>query len=170
MQPIDQGCPCTGKNMKHFAAPWILLTLVDHEGAHGYRIKKIMTQYTEDLGIPLNITGLYRHLNALEQRGVLYSEWDSPRKGPARRRYYLTEYGQECLRQWMRTVSMQSLLIGRFFEQAKKVFPSIRMPTIRFESQAKCLEKNTHRMSQSQNHDQMRDGRSHDESCKRDFN
>jgi DNA-binding PadR family transcriptional regulator len=127
--------------MKHFAAPWILLTLVNHEGAHGYKIKKIMNQFTQDLGIPLNITGLYRHLNGLEKRGILYSKWDSRGTGPARRRYYLTESGKECLRSWMRTLSMQSLLIGRFFDQAKKVFPSIRMPTIRFESRAKCLEK-----------------------------
>ena len=134
MAQIDQDCPCTGKNMKHFAAAWILLTLVDHQGAHGYRIKKIMNQYTADLGIPLNITGLYRHLNALEQRGVLYSKWDSPDKGPARRKYYLTESGKECLQHWMRTLSMQSLLIGRFFDQAKKMFPSFIVPTIQFES------------------------------------
>ena len=126
MPQIDQDCPCTGKNMKHFAAPWILLTLVNHEGAHGYKIKKIMNQFTQDLGIPLNITGLYRHLNGLEKRGVLCSKWDSQ--------------GKECLRYWMRTLSMQSLLIGRFFDQAKKVFPSIRMPTIRFESRSNCLD------------------------------
>ncbi len=137
MPQIDQDCPCTGKNMKHFAAPWILLTLVNHEGAHGYKVKKLMHRYTQDLGIPLNITGLYRHLNALEQRGALYSQWDDHGKGPAKRRYYLTASGRECLRYWMRTLSMQSLLIGRFFDQAKKVFPSVLMPTIRFESRIK---------------------------------
>ena len=140
MPQIDQDCPCTGKNMKHFAAPWILLTLVNHEGAHGYKIKKIMNQFTQDLGIPLNITGLYRHLNGLEKRGVLCSKWDSQGKGPAKRKYYLTESGKECLRYWMRTLSVQSLLIGRFFDQAKKVFPSIRMPKIRFDSRSNCLD------------------------------
>jgi DNA-binding PadR family transcriptional regulator len=127
--------------MKHFAAPWILLTLVKHEGAHGYKIKKIMNTFTQDLGIPLNITGLYRHLDGLEKRGALYSQWDSRGKGPARRKYYLTESGKECLRYWMRTLSMQSLLIGRFFEQAKKIFPSIQMPSIRFESRTKSSDK-----------------------------
>jgi DNA-binding PadR family transcriptional regulator len=127
--------------MKHFAAPWILLTLVNHEGAHGYKIKKIINTFTQDLGIPLNITGLYRHLDGLEKRGVLYSQWDSRGKGPARRKYYLTESGKECLRYWMRTLSMQSLLIGRFFDQAKKLFPSIQLPTIRFESRAQSMEK-----------------------------
>lgn len=141
MPRINQECPCTGKHMKHFAAPWILLTLINHDGAHGYKIKTLMNQYTQDLGIPMNITGLYRHLNGLEKRGVLYSEWDSRGKGPARRKFYLTESGKECLRYWMRTLSTQSLLIGRFFEEAKKIFPSVQMPTIRFESRASCLEK-----------------------------
>ena len=100
-----------------------------------------MKPFTRDLGIPLNITGLYRHLDVLEKRGALYSEWDSRGKGPARRKYYLTESGKECLRYWMRTLSMQSLLIGRFFDQAKKIFPSTQMPTIRFEGRAKCMEK-----------------------------
>jgi DNA-binding PadR family transcriptional regulator len=77
----------------------------------------------------------------LEQRGVLYSRWDSPGKGPAKRKYYLTESGKECLRHWMRTLSMQSLLIGRFFDQAKKVFPSILMPTIEFESPINIAEQ-----------------------------
>ena len=140
MAQIDQDCPCTGKNMKHFAAPWILLTLVSHEGAHGYKIKKILNQFTQDLGIPLNITGLYRHLNGLEKRGVLYSTWDAGSKGPAKRKYYLTESGKECLHHWMRTLSMQSLLIGRFFDQAKTIFPSLPVPTIRFESRASFLE------------------------------
>ncbi|MGD9151563.1 MAG: helix-turn-helix transcriptional regulator, partial [Desulfobacterales bacterium] len=107
----------------------------------GYKIKKIMNTFTQDLGIPLNITGLYRHLDGLEKRGVLYSQWDSRGKGPARRKYYLTESGKECLRYWMRTLSMQSLLIGRFFEQAKKIFPSIQMPSIRFESRTKSSDK-----------------------------
>jgi DNA-binding PadR family transcriptional regulator len=142
----DQDCPCAGKNMKSFVAPWILLTLVNYEGAHGYKIKKIMNQYTQDLGIPLNITGLYRHLNGLEQRGILYSKWDSRRKGPARRKYYLTESGKECLRYWMRTLSTQSLLISRFFDQAKKVFPSILMPTIQFEDRTECLEDHSDQM------------------------
>ncbi len=137
----DKDCPCAGKNMKPFVAPWILLTLIDYEGAHGYKIKKIMNRYTQDLGIPLNITGLYRHLNGLEQRGLLYSKWDSGGRGPAKRKYYLTESGKECLRYWMRTLSMQSLLIGRFFEQAKKVFPSTRMPTIQFGSRAERVAK-----------------------------
>ena len=81
--PLDfKDCPCSGKNMSNFAAPWILLTLFNHQGTHGYEIKKIIKDYIDDLGIGMNITGLYRHLNVLEKRGMLSSEWDTPGRGP----------------------------------------------------------------------------------------
>jgi DNA-binding PadR family transcriptional regulator len=132
MSLIDQDCPCTGKNMKHFTAPWILLTLYNHEGAHGYKIKKIIYEYIEDLDIPINITGLYRHLNVLEKRGILYSQWDTSEKGPAKRRYFLTEAGKECLWHWMQTLSTHILLVGKFFDQVQTIFPNAILPKIQF--------------------------------------
>ncbi len=96
-----QECPCSGKNMSYFTAPWIPLTLYNYQGTHGYKIKKIMRGYMADLGFSLNITGLYRHLKVFEKRGILSSEWDTPDKGPAKRKYYLTDVGKECLWRWM---------------------------------------------------------------------
>ncbi len=127
-----QECPCAGKNMSNLAAPWILLALFNHQGTHGYEIKKIIKGYMEDLEIGLNITGLYRHLNMLEKRGMLFSKWDIQNKGPAKRKYYLTEAGKECLWHWMQTLSIQVALIGRFFEKAKSAFPSAPLPKVQF--------------------------------------
>jgi DNA-binding PadR family transcriptional regulator len=127
-----QDCPCAGKNMSNLAAPWILLALFNHQGTHGYEIKKIIKSYMEDLEIGLNITGLYRHLNMLEKRGMLISKWDVQNKGPAKRRYYLTKAGKECLWHWMQTLSIQVLLIDRFFEKAKSAFPSAPLPKVQF--------------------------------------
>lgn len=132
-----QDCPCAGKNMSNLAAPWILLTLSNHEGTHGYEIKKIIKGYMQDLNIGLNITGLYRHLNILEKRGMLSSKWDTPGKGPAKRKYYLTQAGKECLWHWMQTLSIQVLLIDRFFKKAKSAFPSAPLPEIQFQSNEK---------------------------------
>ena len=67
--------------MSNLAAPWILLTLFQHDGTHGYEIKKRIGSYIKDMGVGMNITGLYRHLNLLEGRGMLRSEWDNPEKG-----------------------------------------------------------------------------------------
>jgi len=129
-----QDCPCSGKNMTYFSAPWILLTLYLHAGIHGYELKKTLKGYMADLGISMNITGLYRHLKLMEERGVVFSEWDTPNKGPAKKQFYLTENGKECLWRWMQTLHIQVELISRFFEKAKSVFPSSPSLHIQFQS------------------------------------
>ena len=124
-------CPCSGKNMSNLAAPWILLTLFNHQGTHGYEIKKIIEDYMEDLKIDMNITGLYRHLNLLEKRGMLSSEWDTPGRGPAKRKYYLTDDGRTCLWNWINTLCFQATLLGKFFDQAVEIFPNAILPEIK---------------------------------------
>jgi DNA-binding PadR family transcriptional regulator len=129
--PIDfQDCPCSGKNMSYFTAPWILLILSKHGGIHGYELKKVLKGHMEDLRISMNITGLYRHLKLMEKRGVLFSEWDIPDRGPAKRKYSLTEQGKECLQRWMQTLCIQGELINRFLRKANKAFPSMAIPAI----------------------------------------
>lgn len=130
MSPIGPDCPCTGKNMRNLAAPWILLTLFNQDGIHGYEIGKIVSGYLEDTEAGLNLAGLYRHLNVLEKRGMVTSEWDFGTKGPAKRRYFLTDAGKECLCRWIGTLSNQIMLIGTFFDQARIVFPSAILPQI----------------------------------------
>ena len=125
-----EDCPCSGKNMSNLAGPWILLTLYNHQGTHGYEIRKIIKGYIDDFSVGVNITGLYRHLNMLERRGMLSSEWDTTEKGPPKRRYYLTETGTECLWRWVNTLGNQVLLIGRFFDQARTVFPAAVLPKV----------------------------------------
>jgi len=125
-----EDCPCSGKNMSNLAGPWILLTLYHHQGTHGYEIRKIIKGYIEDFSVGVNITGLYRHLNMLERRGMLSSQWDTTEKGPPKRRYYLTETGEACLWRWMNTLGNQVRLIGRFFDQARMVFPSAVLPKV----------------------------------------
>lgn len=130
--PSDlRDCPCSGKNMSNLAAPWILLTLFNNQGTHGYEIRKLIKEYMEDLEIDMNITGLYRHLNLLEKRGMLFSEWETPGRGPAKRKYYLTGSGKECLWNWINTLCFQATLMGRFFDQAGVIFPHARLPQIK---------------------------------------
>lgn len=117
-------CPCSGKQMSYFAAPWILLTLSEHDGTHGYKLNKVLHQRLQEFGISQNITGLYRHLKAFENRGILISKWDTPDHGPAKRKYHLTELGRDCLQRWIQTLHIQFELIARFFESAGETSPS----------------------------------------------
>lgn len=118
-----QDCPCSGKAMTRNVAPWILLTVYKQEGVYGYEINKILQSRFEDLDFSLNIAGIYRHLKGMEHRGVLRTQWDTRDPGPARRRYYLTQDGRQCLAYWLQTLSVQARWIGRFFEDARSVFP-----------------------------------------------
>ena len=123
-------CPCSGKNMSTLVAPWILLTLYHHEGTHGYEIQKLILSRLQELDLGLNMTGLYRHLNMLEKRGVLTSTWDTGEPGPAKRKYYLTESGKECLWRWLGTLGVQLTLIGKFMDEAHQVFPHAVLPKV----------------------------------------
>jgi len=123
-------CPCSGKNISTLVAPWILLTLYQHEGSHGYEIQKIILGQLQELGFGLNMGGLYRHLNILEKRGVLTSTWDTSARGPAKRKYSLTDAGKECLWRWMRTLSIHVTLIGKFMDEAQRVFSNAILPKV----------------------------------------
>ena len=123
-------CPCSGKNISTFVAPWILLSLHKHEGSHGYEIQKIILNQLQGLGFGLNTGGLYRHLNMLEKRGMLTSTWDTSEPGPAKRKYFVTETGKECLWRWMRTLSVHVTLIGNFMDEAQQVFSDTDLPKV----------------------------------------
>jgi DNA-binding PadR family transcriptional regulator len=130
MTRIDPDCPCTGKNMRNLAAPWILLALHNQDGIHGYEISKIVGSYLADTEAGLNMAGLYRHLNALETRGMVTSRWEVGAKGPAKRRYFITDAGRECLQRWIGTLGNQVALIGKFFEQVRFTFPNAELPHV----------------------------------------
>lgn len=122
--------PCSGKNTSTLVPPWILLTLHQNDGLHGYEIQKIILEKLQELGFGLNVGGLYRHLNLLEKRGVLTSTWDTSGPGAAKRRFFLTEAGKECLWRWLSTLSIHATLIGRFMDEAPRVFSNAILPKV----------------------------------------
>jgi DNA-binding PadR family transcriptional regulator len=125
-----EACPCSGKNMSTLVGPWILLTLYHHTGTHGYEIQKIILNRLQEMDMGLNMAGLYRHLNLLEKRGMLTSTWETGAPGPAKRRYSLTEAGKECLWRWLGTLGVQLILIGKFLDEAHRVFPQAVLPKV----------------------------------------
>ncbi len=129
MNDSFENCPCSGKSISNLAAPWLLLTISQHPFLHGYELTRILREHIEAAGMHINMTGLYRHLNALEERGMLVSQWDTAAHGPARRTYTLTENGKDCLFRWMDTLKTQATLIDAFFDEAYRRFPE-RMQSI----------------------------------------
>ena len=87
-----------GERPPRFLRPFLLLLL--REGAaHGYelleRLRGLGLDYTEqDVGY------VYRTLRAMENAGLISSEWDTAGCGPAKRVYVLTDQGQAELANW----------------------------------------------------------------------
>jgi len=77
--------------------PGVLLLL--REGPlHGYelleRLPALVGEERVDMG------NLYRFLRALEQEGIVTSEWRDDLPGPAKRTYTLTDAGSKLLDDW----------------------------------------------------------------------
>lgn len=93
-------CRYTGGLPKSFLHPCLLLLLKEAAG-YGY---DLVTRLKE-LGIDDDSAAVYRALRTLEERGDVYSYWNTSSTGPARRMYRLTPSGEETL-----TASVQAFL------------------------------------------------------------
>ena len=74
-----------------------LLLLVAESPAHGYELIERVCA----LGIRRgNAPQVYRTLRTMEDEGLVASRWEHSATGPARRKYQVTDPGQEWLRGW----------------------------------------------------------------------
>jgi PadR family transcriptional regulator PadR len=75
-----------------------LLLLLRERATHGY---ELLEQLGELLpGQRVDMGNLYRVLRALEEDGLVRSEWQADLPGPAKRTYELTEAGERVLEEW----------------------------------------------------------------------
>ena len=87
--------------VERFAEPALLLLLAERP-THGYelleRLPELLGEGRVDVG------NLYRFLRALEEDGLVTSEWSADLPGPAKRTYELTPEGRDLLRAWTRSL------------------------------------------------------------------
>jgi poly-beta-hydroxybutyrate-responsive repressor len=84
--------------VERFVEPALLLILRDGP-SHGYDLLEQVPRLTGDeRGVDLG--NLYRILRALEEDGLVRSEWHAELPGPAKRVYELTDSGGEVLDRW----------------------------------------------------------------------
>jgi len=97
--------------VERFLEPTLLLLLAERP-AHGYelvdRVSELVPGERPELG------GLYRILRALEEDGLVRSEWDADEPGPAKRRYDLTSTGHELLRAWAKALKEMQQVVDAF--------------------------------------------------------
>lgn len=109
-QESAERCRCDGGQPKNFARPCLLL-LLSEAPAHGYELIDRMRPFGFDVGDP---AGVYKTLRQMERDGVVSSEWELPKRGPARRVYALTADGRDLLAAWAHTLERNRAVLDRF--------------------------------------------------------
>jgi poly-beta-hydroxybutyrate-responsive repressor len=100
--------------VERFLEPALLLLLAERR-AHGYelvdRVAELVPGERPELG------GLYRILRALEEDGLVRSEWDADEPGPAKRTYELTPAGHDLLRAWAKALRQTQAVVDAFLQR-----------------------------------------------------
>lgn len=100
--------------VERFAEPALLLLLRERP-AHGYDLLERLPELTGEARVEMG--NLYRLLRALEEEGLVSSEWDASSPGPAKRRYAITADGERLLDNWVDALRRSQERTGRFLER-----------------------------------------------------
>jgi PadR family transcriptional regulator, regulatory protein PadR len=97
--------------VERFTEPALLLLLRECP-AHGYDLLERLPELTGEQRVEMG--NLYRLLRALEEEGLVSSEWDDDSPGPAKRRYAITTEGVQLLDQWVEALRSSQQRTERF--------------------------------------------------------
>ena len=95
--------------VERFAEPALLLLLRERP-AHGYDLLERLPELTGEQRVEMG--NLYRLLRALEEEGLVTSEW-----GDGRRTYSITETGRRLLDQWVEALRRSQERTAEFIER-----------------------------------------------------
>jgi PadR family transcriptional regulator PadR len=84
--------------VERFGEPALLLLLSDGP-THGYELLERLPALMG--GERVDVGNVYRALRALEDEGLVVSEWQADLPGPAKRTYTLTDEGRDVLGLWL---------------------------------------------------------------------
>lgn len=106
-------CRCEGGQPKNFARPCLLL-LLSEAPAHGYELIDRMRPFGFEVNDPASV---YKTLRQMERDGIVTSEWELPKSGPARRIYALTSDGRDLLAAWAHTLERNRAVLDAFLSR-----------------------------------------------------
>jgi len=113
-------CPCGGKTLDKLIQPAILAVLAKGP-LHGYRIAERIGEMPMLKGHNPDLSGVYRFLRAMEDKGLVVSGWDCSERGPAKKSYRLTCTGEQCLSRWIQTLEEYRKAVTALLRTARKV-------------------------------------------------
>ncbi len=94
-----------------------LLLLLSERPTHGYELLDALPKLTREERV--DVGNLYRVLRALEDEGLVRSEWSSELPGPAKRTYWVTDVGRAALAAWLEALVTLRADLDLFLERAK---------------------------------------------------
>ena len=103
-----------GGRIERFQVAALLLLLRERK-SHGYDLLERLPELTGEERI--DVGNLYRALRALEEQGLVSSEWDDSIPGPAKRTYELTDAGGEALERWAASLADTRARIDTFLHR-----------------------------------------------------
>jgi poly-beta-hydroxybutyrate-responsive repressor len=101
--------------VERFVEPSLLL-LLRERSMHGYELlERLPGLAGEDARVDAG--NLYRVLRALEEEGIVTSEWSASLPGPAKRTYELTADGRRLLDLWAEALGQAQAVIASFLRR-----------------------------------------------------
>jgi PadR family transcriptional regulator PadR len=114
---VEPGHWAVRARVERFVEPAVLLLLAEGP-RHGYelldRLPELVAEERVDVG------NLYRIMRALEEDGIVESEWRADLPGPAKRTYRLTDDGRRLLDGWVEALRAAQDEISTFLDRYAK--------------------------------------------------
>jgi PadR family transcriptional regulator, regulatory protein PadR len=105
-----------------------LLFLISQGATHGYelleRLPLLIGEERVDVG------NVYRALRALEDDGLVVSEWRADLPGPTKRSYTLTDQGRALLHEWLESLAALRDSLAAFLDQSREGGEHVRTTRI----------------------------------------
>ena len=102
--------------VERFGEPALLLLLSDGP-THGYELLERLPTLLRDERV--DVGNVYRALRALEEEGLVVSEWQADLPGPAKRTYTLTTAGADALSSWLDSLEALQGDLTIFLDRAR---------------------------------------------------
>jgi DNA-binding PadR family transcriptional regulator len=103
--------------VERFTEPAVLLLLRERR-AHGYELLDALPTVTGEPRVDMG--NLYRVLRALEEDGLVRSEWEAGAPGPAKRTYELSAEGGRLLDEWASALRGSRARIDDFLDRYER--------------------------------------------------
>lgn len=120
-------CPCSGTTLDKLIQPAILIVLAGGD-LHGYKIAERLANMAPFQGQKPDVSGIYRSLRSMEERGLVVGAWDVSQRGPAKRLYKLTPSGRQCLARWVETLRRHYKAVGELLALAAEAVAASSQP------------------------------------------